>query len=107
MRQIDLQKKVWAVREAHEADDARKVAAHIAGITLKVTKKVGENGALYGSVTGQEIADLLAAQGVSIDRRKIQPHEPIRTLGAHTVGIKIHRQVVAQVTVQVEAEAAE
>ena len=107
MRQIELQKKVWAVREAHEADDARKLAAHIAGFTIKVKKKVGENGALYGSVTGQEIADVLAAQGVSIDRRKIQPHEPIKTLGPHTVGIKIHRQVVAQITVQVEAEAAE
>ncbi|HEX4825491.1 MAG TPA: 50S ribosomal protein L9 [Candidatus Polarisedimenticolaceae bacterium] len=107
MRQIELQKKVWAVREAHEADDARKLAAHIAGITLTVKKKVGEGGALYGSVTGQEIADLMAARGVSIDRRKIQPHDPIKTLGVHTVGIKVHRQVTAQVTVQVEAEAAE
>lgn len=107
MRQIELQKKVWAVREEHEADDARKLAAHIAGLTLTVAKKVGENGALYGSVTSQEIADLLVAQGVKIDRRKIQQHEPIKSLGSHSVAIKIHRQVAAQVTVQVVPETAE
>jgi large subunit ribosomal protein L9 len=107
LHQIEMQRKVWALREAHEADDARKLAAHIAGITLKVTKKVGENGALYGSVTSQEIADLLAARGVTIDRRKIQQHEPIKSLGTHAVAIKIHRQVVAEVTVDVVPETAE
>jgi large subunit ribosomal protein L9 len=106
MRQIELQKKVWAIREAHEAEDARKVAAHIAGLTITIAKKVGENDALYGSVTSQEIADLLKAQGVEVDRRKIQMHEPIKALGAHTVAVKIHRQVVAQVSVQVVPESA-
>jgi len=107
MRQIELQKKVWAVRESHEADDARKVAAHIAGLSLTIAKKVGENGALYGSVTSQEIADLLAAQGITIDRRKIQQHDPIKALGTHSVGIRIHKQVVAQASVQVVPETAE
>ena len=106
LRQIELQKKVWALREAHEADDARKLAAHIAGLTVTVAKKVGENDALYGSVTSQEIADLLKAQGVEVDRRKIQLHEPIKSLGTHTVAIKIHRQVVAQLAVTVVAETA-
>jgi large subunit ribosomal protein L9 len=104
LRQIELQKRVWAVREAHEADDARKLAAHIAGLTVTIAKKVGENDALYGSVTSQEIADVLKAQGVEVDRRKIQLHEPIKALGTHSVPIKIHRQVVAQVSVHVVAE---
>lgn len=106
MRQIELQKKVWAVREAHEADDARKLAAHIAGLTVTIAKKVGENDVLYGSVTSQEIADVLKAQGVEIDRRKIQMPEPIKSLGAHVVAIRIHRQVVAQISVQVVPETA-
>ena len=106
LRQIELQKKVWSLREAHEADDARKLAAHIAGLTVTVSKKVGENDALYGSVTSQEIADLLKAQGVEVDRRKIQLHEPIKSLGTHSVAIKIHRQVVAQLAVSVVAETA-
>jgi len=104
LRQIDLQKKVWAVREAHETEDARKLAAHIAGLTVTIAKKVGENEALYGSVTSQEIADALKAQGVDVDRRKIQLHDPIKALGTHAVPIKIHRQVVAQISVQVVPE---
>lgn len=107
LRSVELQKKVWAVRESREADEARKVAAHIAGITLTVTKKAGENDTLYGSVTTQEIADLLKAQGVDVDRRKIQLKEPIKTLGAFQVPLKIHRQVVVPVALNVVAEAAE
>lgn len=107
MRTIELQKKVWAVREQHETDDARKLAAHISGLTVRVVKKVGENDALYGSVTSQEIADLLKAQGVEVDRRKIQLKEPIKALGTYEVPVKIHRSVSAAVSVQVVAESAE
>lgn len=107
MRQIELRKKVWVVREAKEAEDATKLAARIAEIKLVVAKKVGENDALYGSVTSQEIADLLKAKGVEVDRRKIQMHDPIRSLGTFDVPIKIHRQVGASVSVQVVPESAE
>ena len=107
MRQIELRKKVWVVREAKEAEDATKLAARIAEIKLVVEKKVGENDALYGSVTSQEIADLLKAKGVEVDRRKIQLHDPIRSLGTFDVPIKIHRQVSASVSIQVVPESAE
>ena len=107
MRTISLQQRVWAVREAKESDDARRVAAHMAGIKISVMKKVGEHDALYGSVTTQEIADLLKSQGVEVDRRKIQLNEPIRALGTYEVPIKIHRQVVAHVSVHVVPEPAE
>ncbi len=107
MRQIELRKKVWVVREAREADDAKKLAARIAEIKIVIAKKVGENEALYGSVTSQEIADLLKAKGVEVDRRKIQMHDPIRSLGTFAVPIKIHRQVSANVSVEVVPESAE
>ena len=107
MRQIELRKKVWVVREAKEADDANKLAARMAEIKLVVEKKVGENDALYGSVTTQEIADLLKAKGFEVDRRKIQLHDPIRSLGTFNVPIKIHRQVGASVSVEVVPESAE
>lgn len=105
IRTLDLQKKVWDVREAREADDARKLAAHIAGIKLTVAKKAGEGDTLYGSVTSAEIAELLAKEGVEVDRRKIHLAEPIKALGSFTVPIKIHRQVIAEVALQVVAEA--
>ena len=107
LRSVELQKKVWAVREKKEAEDARTLAAHVAGIKIVITKKAGENDTLYGSVTTQEIADLLKAQGVTVDRRKIQLAEPIKTLGTFEVPVKIHRQVVAPIVVQVVAETVE
>jgi len=107
MRQIELRKKVWVVREAKETEDATKLAARIGEIKIVIAKKVGENEALYGSVTSQEIADLLKAKGVEVDRRKIQMHDPIRSLGTFEVPIKIHRQVGAKVSVQVVPESAE
>lgn len=107
MRQIELRKKVWVVREAKETEDASKLAARIGEIKLVIAKKVGENEALYGSVTSQEIADLLSAKGVEVDRRKIQLHDPIRSLGAFEVPIKVHRQVMAKVSLQVVPESAE
>ena len=106
MRQIDLRKKVWVVREAKETEDANKLAARIAEIRIVIAKKVGEQDALYGSVTSQEIADLLKAKGVDVDRRKIHLHEPIRSIGTFVVPIKIHRQVSASVSVQVVPESA-
>ena len=107
MRQIELRKKVWVVREAREAEDANKVAARIGELKLVIAKKVGEHDALYGSVTSQEIADLLKAKGVEVDRRKIQLQEPIRSVGTFEVTIKIHRQVGAKVSVEVVPESAE
>jgi large subunit ribosomal protein L9 len=107
MRQIELRKKVWVVREARESDDARQLAARIAEIKIVIAKKVGEKDALYGSVTSQEIADLLKAQGVEVDRRKIQLRDPIRALGTYEVPLRINRQVTASVSVQVVPEPAE
>jgi large subunit ribosomal protein L9 len=107
MRQIELRKKVWVVREARETEDATKLAARIGEIKLVIAKKVGEHDALYGSVTSQEIADLLKGKGVEVDRRKIQLRDPIRSLGTFEVPIKIHRQVGAKISVQVVPESAE
>ena len=64
-----------------------------------IAKKVSENDAST-AVTSAEIAEMLKAQGLEIDRRKIQLHEPIRSLGTFDVPIKIHRQVSASVSVQ-------
>ncbi len=105
LRSVELRKKVWAVREAREADDARALAQRIAAVTIVVAKKVGENQTLYGSVTTSEIAELLEKQGIRVDRRKIHMVEPIKTVGDFKVPVRIHRQVVAEVGVQVVPEA--
>lgn len=107
LRTFELQKKVWLAREAREAEGARGVAARMAEVKLTITKRAGEGDTLYGSVTSTEIADLLAAEGIEVDRRKIVLKEPIKSLGSFRVPIKIHRQVTAEIVVEVVAEATE
>jgi large subunit ribosomal protein L9 len=70
---------------------------------LEFTAQAGEEGKLFGSVTASQIAEELAAKGIEIDRRKIQLEEPIREVGEHTVLIRLHREIVANVKVKVTA----
>jgi large subunit ribosomal protein L9 len=71
---------------------------------LSFTRKAGEHGHLFGSVTSADIAAALAAQGFEVDRRKIQLGDAIKGLGDFKVAIRLHREVTARVTVKVEAE---
>jgi large subunit ribosomal protein L9 len=73
--------------------------------TLTIQQKAGEGDALFGSVTAANVADLIqAASGIEIDRRTLSVPE-IRKLGTYTVEVKLHAEVIATVTVEVEAEA--
>ncbi|QPJ63513.1 MAG: 50S ribosomal protein L9 [Candidatus Nitronauta litoralis] len=83
---------------------AQEVADKIAALTCTVKKKVGEQGKLFGSVTSQEIGDFLRAQGVNIDRRRIQLSEPIKKLGEFEVPVKLHPEVTGKIKVVVESE---
>ncbi len=74
---------------------------------LSFTRKAGEHGHLFGSVTSSDIAAELAAQGFEVDRRKIQLGDAIKGLGDFKVAIRLHREVTARVTVKVQAEVTE
>jgi large subunit ribosomal protein L9 len=104
IRTIELQKKVWEAREVKLVEEAQAFAARLAEIELSVTKKAGESETLYGSVTNTEIAELLAAKGIEIDRRKIHLEEPIKSLGEFTIPVKIHAKVTAEIKLKVAAE---
>ena len=84
--------------------EAQTVAEAIAKVTLTVTKKVGDQGKLFGSVTSQELADLMDAKGISLDKRKMQMAEPIRALGEFKVPVKLHPEVTAEINLSVVAE---
>lgn len=101
---LEFQKKVGEGREVKQVGEAQAFADRLAKVELSVAKKVGESETLYGSVTNSEIADLLAAKGFEIDRRKIQLDEPIRAVGEFKIPIKLHRQVIAEVKLNVIAE---
>lgn len=89
---------------ARERDDAAAVAATLAGVRVEIAKKVGETGTLYGSVTASEVAEKLAAQGIEIDRRRLDLEGGIKTLGDHPVRVDLHSEVVAEITVTVVPE---
>jgi large subunit ribosomal protein L9 len=90
--------------EAKEKAEAEELAQHMQGLALSFTRKVGEHGNLFGSVTAIDVAERLASQGYKIDRRKIQLNSPIKVLGEYEVGVKLHREVTAAVKVKVEPE---
>ena len=92
-------------RSAREKADAEGLSKQLEGATLSFTRKAGEQDHLFGSVTNVDIAEALASQGFTVDRRKIQLDEPIKNLGEFAVTIKLHRDITAQVKVVVAKEA--
>ena len=83
---------------------AQAVADEIAKVICLVKKKVGHTGKMFGSVTAQEVADLLKGQGVEVDRRKIQIAEPIKKAGEYKIPVKLHSEVTAEIKLVVEGE---
>ena len=102
LRRLTEEKKKYDEKMLHEKGVASEAAAKVEGLTVTVVKKAGEEGQLYGSVTASEIADALAAKNVEVDRRRIELAEPIRRIGEHTVHVRLHRDVVATLTVDVQ-----
>ena len=74
------------------------------GVNVTIAQKAGENDQLFGSVTSKDVADALAQKNYTIDRRKMQLDEPIKQLGEFKVAVRLHRDVTAEVTVQVVKE---
>ena len=100
-RVVEHEKKMAVLREAEEKSAAQSLAERMAQVECIIARKVGETETLYGSVTASDIAEALAAQGIELDRRKIQLDEPIKHLGEHSVPVKLYREVLAHVRVQV------
>lgn len=92
-------------RHAQERDAAAAIAKQLAGLKISIPKRVGETETLYGSVTAGDIADVLAAKGFTVDRRRIDLEGGIKTLGDHQVRVELHPEVVAEITVSVVPEA--
>jgi large subunit ribosomal protein L9 len=104
---IEQMKHAAARRSATEKTQAEELVTKLEPVVLSFTRKSGEAGHLFGSVTSADIAAALAAEGFEVDRRKIQLPEPIKSLGDTSVAIKLHREVTAHVKVTVLAEASD
>jgi len=102
---IETMKSSAARRSASEKVQAEELVAKLEPVVLSFTRKTGDGGHLFGSVTSADIAADLATKGFEVDRRKIVLAEPLKSIGEFTVAIKLHREVTAQLKVQVVAEA--
>lgn len=103
-KRIAAETRARTMRDQAERTEAERFAATLGAATLMLTGKAGEEGKLFGSITAQDIAEALAAQGHEVDRRRIELEHPIKTLGHHTVGVRLHPEVHAEVRVSVVAE---
>ena len=101
LKQIEHEKRKWALLEQEEKNAAQKQADAVKGLKITLEKRVGEHGHLFGSVTANEIADALEAKGINVDKRRIELGSPIKNVGVHDVEVRLHREVSAHIQVEV------
>ncbi len=101
LARVEEEKRLAGRRDLKERRAAGDVSAKLEGLRVIASVQVGEEDRMFGSVTAADIADLIKERGVEIDRRKIQLEEPIRHLGEYQIPIRLHREVVVNVTVDV------
>jgi large subunit ribosomal protein L9 len=104
---IEQMKAASVRRSAKEKIQAEELSKQFDGVSVSFQRRTGEQEQLFGSVTSSDIADALAKKGFTVDRRKIQIHEPLKTLGEFTIPIKLHKEVTTHLKVVIEKEAAE
>jgi large subunit ribosomal protein L9 len=102
---VEQERHAHLRKEAKQRDEAQDLGKLMAGTTITIAQKAGENDQLFGSVTAQDIVHALAAQNFTIDRRKVQLDEPIKQLGEYKVPLRLHKDVTAEITVVVVKEA--
>lgn len=100
---LEHQKRMAAAKAARLLAEAQELAKRLSATAVTIRAKVGEEGKLFGSVTNRDIADALAKEGLEIDRKHVELSEPIRVIGAHTVPVKLAKDVSASVKVYVIA----
>jgi len=102
--QIEHQRRAISARLARDRQDAEGLAAKLSHLSVTLTRLVGDDDRLFGSVTNKDIASALRDQGHEVDRRKIILETPIKALGVYDVPVKVHRDVIAQIKVWVVAD---
>jgi len=104
---IEQMKQSAVRRSAIEKADSEALAKQLDAVTLNFQRKAGEKDHLFGSVTSSDIAEALDQKGFNIDRRKIQLHEPLKSIGEFDVPVRLHRDVTSRVKVVVAKEGGE
>lgn len=101
---IEQAKKALEKKRLAEKASAQEFATKLSGLTCVIARKVGEHDKLFGSVSAADISEALKQLGHTLDRRHIHLETPIKTLGFHSVNIKLEPEVSAMIQVSVVKE---
>ena len=106
-KQVAVIRRGREVREVRDLGQAQELAAQLAALKVTLPSRAGQGGRLFGSVTAADVVDAVkTAGGPSLDKRRVElPVAHIKTVGTHTVSVRLHPEVVATVAVEVTAEA--
>ena len=95
MKALELLKKKESVELAKQVEAARQVANRISNLSLTINAEAGDEDKLFGSITGDAVADALKEEGISVDKKDVLIEEPIKKLGVYQVAVKVHPEVKA------------
>lgn len=101
LKRIAAERQRLEAAESSRREAAQDLAKRIEEVSLTFSARVGEEGKLFGSITGTDIAQQLEAHGVQVEKRQIDLHEPIKTLGVFRVPVRLHAEVRPEVKVWV------
>lgn len=101
---IEQERQAHLRREAKLKSEAEDLGKLLAGVTVTILQKAGDQDQLFGSVTSKDIAEGLEKQNFSIERKKLQLDEPIRQLGEYKIPVRLHREVTVEIGVNVVRE---
>lgn len=103
-KQIEGIKRARDAREIRGIEHAQQVRVQLEGISVTLSARAGDSGKLFGAVTTADVAQAVKkAGGPTIDKRAVVIAKPIKTVGSHTVGVKLHEAVTAHIPVEVSA----
>ncbi|RKZ17176.1 50S ribosomal protein L9 [bacterium] len=102
-KELEMKLKALEVRDGRDRETAETRAASMSGVTIKHVAAASDEGKLFGSVTSQVIVTELASLGHEVEVRSVLLNEPIRAVGSYTIAVKLHREVNAEIKLEVEA----
>jgi len=103
-KQVEALKKRRAEREAQELAGAQELGKRIAAVSLAFAVKTGEGGKMFGAITATDIHDKLTEAGIDLDKKRIHLYTPAKTLGKHSVKVKLHPEVTIELDFDIVSE---
>ena len=102
-KELEMKLQAYEARDDRDREAAETRATALTGVALKMSAAASDEGRLFGSVTAQMIAGELAEKGHEVEAKRVLLDEPIREVGTYTIAVRLHRNVNAEVSLEIEA----